>query len=494
MARQKQQETTVEVSKATSEDISRFRLGELGVAGNVLFNGVTYNEIKKELNWPESLNTYKLMSLHPAINAPLNLFDSMVTKANLKVIPPKDATEDEKSKTEIVASMFDDMEHSIEDFLKDAMTAARYGFAPIEKVYRKRTKASGSIFDDGIIGIKKLALRNQKSIQKFIFDESGNEVLGVTQNVSGMSDPYNRFSSRKESEINIPRNKFLLITFGNERTNPFGVSPLREVYTHWRYLQAIEELEAQSVVKDINGLPVLSLPVQYMSADAPPEQKAQLEMFKNIMRNLQQGSQTSMILPSAYDPETRQPLFKIDLLTQDGKKNFNLSEIKSYYRAMLFIGLGADILMLGTSSGSSGSFALGAIKNSLTASVAESFLRRIIQEINNDLIRQIYELNGWDISRRCKLDVDGFDSESLDELGKYIQRVTSVGLMPKTEEVVNLVLNKLGLDDLPEGTDVNELLSDNTSRAADGMVTPGEGTATNVSGNDTSSLNTENAA
>ena len=494
MARTKKEETTVEVSKATSEDISRFRLGELGVAGNVLFNGVTYNEIKKELNWPESLNTYKLMSLHPAINAPLNLFDSMVTKANLKFVPPKDATEDEKNKTEIVASMFEDMEHSLEDFLKDAMTAARYGFAPVEKVYRKRTKSAGSIYEDGIIGVKKLALRNQKSVKKFIFDEAGNEVLGMTQDISGMIDPYNRFSSRKTSEINIPRNKFLLITFGNERTNPYGVSPLREVYTHWRYLQAIEELEAQSVVKDINGLPVLSLPVQYMSADASSEQKAQLEMFKNIMRNLQQGSQTSMILPSAYDPETRQPLFKIDLLTQDGKKNFNLSEIKSYYRAMLFIGLGADILMLGTSSGSSGSFALGAIKNSLTASVAESFLRRIIQEINNDLIRQIYELNGWDVSRRCKLDVDGFDSESLDELGKYIQRVTSVGLMPRTEEVVNLVLNNLGLDNLPEGTDVNELLSDNTSRAGDGFSTPGEGTSTEVSGNDTSSLNTENAA
>lgn len=492
MARTKKEETTVEVSKATSEDISRFRLGELGVAGNTLFNGITQNEIKKELNWPESLNTYKLMSMHPAVSAPLNLFDSMVTKANLRVIPPKDATEEEKNQTALVESMFEDMEHSLEDFLKDAMTASRYGFAPIEKVYRKRTKASGSVFDDGIIGIKKLALRNQKSIKKFIFDESGNEVLGLTQDISGMNDPYNRFNSRKESEINIPRNKFMLVTFGNERTNPYGVSPLREAYIHWKYLQAIEELEAMSVVKDINGLPVLSLPVQYMSADASPEQKAQLEMFKNIMRNLQQGSQSSMILPSAYDPETRQPLFKIDLLTQDGKKNFDLNKIKEYYRTNIFIALGADILLMGNTS--AGSFALGSIKNSLTGSVAEDFLRSIIQVINNDLIKQLYELNGWDVSRRCKIDIEGFDQESLDELGKFIQRVTSVGLMPKTEEVVNLVLNNLGLDDLPEGTDVAEVLSDNTSRAGDGMVTPGEGTATNVSGNDTSSLNAENAA
>lgn len=491
MANNKKEEK-VEVSKATSEDISRFRMGELGYAGNILFNGITNNELKKELNHPESINTYKLMSYHPAISAPLKLFDSMVSKANLRFVPPKDATESEKKTTEIVASMFEDMEHSLEDLLKDAMTASRYGWAALEKVYRKRTKSAGSVYDDGLIGIKKIALRNQRSIQKFIFDETGNEVLGMTQNISGMNDPYNRFNSRKESEINIPRNKFMLITFGNERTNPYGVSPLREAYIHWKYLQAIEELEAMSVVKDINGLPVLSLPVQYMSADASPEQKAQLEMFKNIMRNLQQGSQSSMILPSAYDPETRQPLFKIDLLTQDGKKNFDLNKIKEYYRTNIFIALGADILLMGNTS--AGSFALGSIKNSLTGSVAEDFLRSIIQVINNDLIKQLYELNGWDVSRRCKIDVEGFDQESLDELGKFIQRVTSVGLMPKTEEVVNLVLNNLGLDDLPEGTDVNELLSDNTSRSGDGMTTPGAGTSTNVNGVDNSTLNTENAA
>lgn len=494
MARTKKEETTVEVSKASSEDISRFRLGELGVAGNTLFNGITQNEIKRELNWPESLNTYKLMSMHPAISAPLNLFDSMVTRANLRVIPPKDATEEEKNQTALVESMFEDMEHSLEDFLKDAMTASRYGFAPIEKVYRKRTKDSGSVFDDGIIGIKKLALRNQKSIKKFIFDESGNEVLGLTQDITGNVDPYNRFSTRKNTEINIPRNKFMLITFGNERTNPYGVSPLRDVYLHWRYLQAIEELEAMSVVKDINGLPVLHLPVQYMAADASPEQKSQLEMFKNIMRNLQQGSQSSMIIPSAYDPETRQPLFKIELLSQDGKKNFNLSEIKSYYRSMLFIGLGADILMLGTSSGSSGSFALGAIKNSLTANVAESFIRRIVQVINQDLIKQIYSLNGWDISRRCKMDIEGFDQESLDELGKFVQRVASVNLLTKDLDTVNRLRDAIGLDRLPEDVNLDELLPDNSTRAGEAMGSPFEGTRTSNNAENSSDLNANNAS
>jgi len=494
MARTKQEEK-VEVSKASNEDIARFRLGEVGYNGIPVFNGITQTEIRKELTHPESLNTYKLMSMHPSINAPLNLFDSMVSKANFRFVPPKDATEEEKNQTKIVEEMFGDMENSVEDFIHEAMTASVYGWAAIEKVYRKRTKSSGSMYDDGLIGIKKLSLRNQKSVQKFIFDDTGNEVIGLTQNISGMVDPYNRFNSRKESEVNIPRNKFMLITFGKDRNNPYGESPLRDVYQPWKYLQAVEELEAQSITKDINGLPVLTVPVQYLSSESSTEQKAQLEYFKNIMRNLQQGSQAGMILPSDVNPETRTPLFSIDLLTQDGKRNHNLNEIKSYYRTAIFIGMGADILMLGTSTGSSGSFALGAIKNSLTGNVAEGFIRRISQVVNDDLIKQIYTLNNWNPARRCKFDYEGFDQESLDEVGKFIQRVASVNMLSKDLDTINLTRNSLGLDSLPEDTDLSTILPDNTTRAAEAMGSPFDGTRTSTGdGTNASDLNSNNAA
>lgn len=498
MARSKStNESTEAIAKASSSDeIARFKLGEIGGLGIQVFNGISQEEIKRELNHPESINTYKLMSMHPAVNAPLNLFDSMVSKADFRFIPPKDATEDEKNKTKIVEEMFQDMEHSLEDFIHEAMTSTIYGWSVHEKVYRHRTRASGSMYNDGYIAPKKLALRNQKSIKKFIFDDSGNTVIGVTQNLSGVTDYLNRFNTRSASDINIPRSKFMLITMGKDRSNPFGVSPLREVYFPWKYLQAIEELEAQSVTKDINGVPVLSVPVQYLSADASPEQKALLENFKNIIRNLQQGSQSGIILPSAVDPETKKELFSIDLLTQDGKRNNDLNKIKEYYRTMIFIGMGADILMLGTSQGSSGSFALGAIKNSLTGNVAEGFLRRIVQVLNDDLIKDIYWQNGWDVTRRCKIDYEGFDNESMDEIGKYIQRTAAVGMLSKDIDTVNYVRNTINLDPLPDDTDLTDLLGDNTSRSGDGMqqgLNSGTGSSDGSSGN-SSDVNTENAA
>lgn len=496
MARQpKVTQENVEVNKASStDDISRFRLGEIGSIGLPIFNGVSNAEMTKELNPPNNIKTYRLMSLHPAINAPLSLFSNMVSKAKYRFVPPKDATEEEKKRTEIVASMFDDMEHPIEDFIEEAMTFTQYGWSVCEKVFRKRTKSSGSMYDDGLIGIRKLSLRSQESIEKFIFDETGNEVIAVKQNLSGLNDPYNQFYRRKELEIVIPRSKFMLFNLGRNRSNPYGTSPLRDAYLPWRYLQALEELEAQSVCKDINGIPVLSVPAQFLSADSSPEQQKAAEYFRNMLRNLQQGSQSAVMLPSTVDETSRTKLFELQLLSQDGKKNHDITKIKEYYKSLIFTAMGADLLLLGQ-SGNAGSFSLGTLKNTQTSNVAESFVRRIVQVINQDLIKQIFEINGWPVDRRCKMDYEGFEGDSLDELGKYLQRVASVNLITKDLDVVNFARSNLGIDPLPEGTDLSELLPENTSRAGEGGATPFEGTRTSMGdGSNSSDLNSDNAS
>jgi hypothetical protein len=50
----------------------------------------------------------------------------------------------------------------------------------------------------------------------------------------------------------------------------------------------------------------------------------------------------------------------LDLLSVDGKKNFDISKIKEYYKNLIFTFLFSDVLTLGQSS--TGSFAIGSIK------------------------------------------------------------------------------------------------------------------------------------
>lgn len=479
----------------SDEKIERFKLGSVGYAGLKMIDGISVEETHKELNHPHSIKTYRAMSYHPAINSALSLYNSMVSKAEFRVLPVDDASEEEKNQAELINSMLLDMETPIDDVLIDIMTMTTFGFSVIEKVYKVRKKENGSVYDDGLIAPKKLAVRNQESIEKFVFDDTGNEILGVKQNLTLVHDPYNRFGKREKLEVVIPRKKFMLFNVGRNRSNPFGVSPLRDVYLPWKYLTTVEELEASGVAKDLQGLPVMYIPAEYMSAEASTDQKAIYEQFKNIIRNLQQNTQSGVVLPSTVDPETRQPLFKLELLsTEGGKKNFSTTEVKDYYRTMIFIGMAADILLMGNTQ--TGSFALGSIKTSLTGAFVESLLKRIVQVFNDDLIRQIYELNGWDVSRRCKLDYEGFEDVDLESFSKAIQRIGAVGYLPKNLEVINKILTSMNIDTLDETDDLEELLPDNQSKSGKGMeegMNNGTGQSTGEAGDDSSS-NADNAA
>ena len=481
------------IEKAVSplDQPERFRLGEMGSLGLRTFSGVTQDELKAELNWPRSINTFRDMSYHSAVNAPLTLFENIISKATWTYKPPADATEEEKNQAKIINQMMQDMEQPWSEFIRDVLSSNVFGFSVHEKVFRKRLKANGSLYDDGIIGWKKLPIRVQESISKFIFSEDGNEIIGVQQNLSSINDIYNRFSKRSNL-INIPRSKFLLFRTGKHRGDPFGKSPLRDAYLAWRFLSALEELEATGVAKDLNGLPVLMLPAQYLAADAPPEVQAIRLYYENVMRNLQMNEQSAVILPQVIDPESKQPMFKLDLLSVDGKKNFDISKIKEYYKNLIFTSLFADVLQMGQSS--TGSFALGSIKNSLSGAYAERLIANIAEVLQNDLIKQTYILNGWNESRIGKFDFDGIEPADLDTFSSAIMRMGASGYVPKTLEVINAVLSNLGIDALPEDTVLEDILPESKSRSGDGAAAgTGNGTSSSVASQDNSIANMSNA-
>jgi hypothetical protein len=481
------------VTKSLDDTPERFRLGELGYSGLNIFDGVSRDELKKELTFPHSNKTYKQMSYHGTINAALTLYDNLISKVDWKVIPPQDATEEEKQQTARVNEMMHDMEQSFSDVVRDVLSMNVYGFSVHEKVFRRRLNSTGSMYNDGIIGWKKLPIRSQESIEKFIFDDDGNEILGVKQDLSAVHDYYNRYSKRTENEVVLPRSKFLLFRSGKHRGDPFGKSMLRDAYLAWRYLTALEEIEANGVARDLQGMPVLKIPPQYMSADASDEQKSIYNYYKNVLRNIQMNSQSGLILPQAIDPDSRQPLFSIELLSTEGKKNFDTTKVKEYYKNLILTSLFADVLTLG--QGATGSFALGQLKNSLSGSAAESMIKGITEVFNQDLIKQTYILNGWNPARACRLDFDNLETVDLEAFSKAIQRFASVSALEVDRSTLNRIRESVGIDKLPEDEEpMLEYLPNYQSRSGDGMEKgSGNGTSDNVAGTDTSTENLDNA-
>jgi len=483
--------TPVDVTKASKESLS-FTIQQLGYTGLRVSNGQINEELKRELQFPQSILTYKQMGYDSTVASALNYYEHMMLKANFEVKPHHQASEEEQAYANFIREcLFEDMDgQSWQDFIQEVASMNKYGFCVNEIVLRKRLHSKGSLFNDGKIGIRKLPIRSQDSISKWNYDEEQN-LIGLTQTVAKTGKRGQVLLSSKGEEITIPRKKFLLFRLGKNKDSPVGDSPLKACYYSWKYKTAVEELESVGLNRDLSGVPVAWIPPQIMAEDADETTKAQYNEWKNIVRNIQQNQQSGMVLPLAYDETTKQPLFKFELLKNEGGKAYDTTNIKQYYSNAILTALSADLLIMG--QGSTGSYALGNIKNSLSAIAIESKLKEICNVVNHHLIPLIARMNGWEMTRLPFIAVDDLESVSLEETSKFLQRVGSIGILPKTLPVVNRVLNLIGLDALPEDADLSELLTDNTSKAGQELDNPLEGSRRTASTGNDNDNNLDNA-
>lgn len=227
-----------------------------------------------------------------------------------------------------------------------------------------------------------------------------------------------------------------------------------------------------------------------MSADASPEEKAIYEYYQALIRNIHSNEQAGIVMPMAYDPESRNPLFKFELLSVTGTKGYDTGTIIDRYDNKMLMSFYADLLKMGQEK--VGSFSLAGAKTNILAMAIEHRLQEIKTVLDTDLIPQLFALNGWDDERLPKMKYDDLDEADLDEFSKAVQRIFSVNAVEFDRDVADNIRTKMGWKPKgPEQPIQEEELLNNRSRSGDGGATPGEGTSTSPAGKDVVASNTE---
>jgi hypothetical protein len=474
--------------------VPRLRMSEIGTTGLKVSNDQILEEFRRDLAWPACINTYKQMSYDSTIAASISLIEMLLDRVDWIIEEPTGATDAQKKRTEFIRGCMADMEHSWRSFIKEAVSFIPYGFSFHEKVFRKRYTKNGSKFNDGYVGWKKLPIRSQDTITKWRFSDDGRDFLGITQNLSLINNSYKfaKLIADGKNEIDIPSDKLLNFTYNAKRGNPQGNSPLKGVFIAWKFRTNIEEIEAVGITRDMGGMPILKIPPIYMSDDATPDQKAIYEYYKSVLRNIQNNVQAGLILPQAFDPESRNPLFTFELLGVTGGKQYDTDKIIRRYDNKILTTLFTDFLKLGQDQ--VGSFALAGEKTNLMIMAVEAIAAEICDVINNDLIPQTFKLNGWSETDYPKLTHEKLADTDIDAFSSAVQRVFSVNAVEMDRDIYNKVREEI-FDLPPKAEDVpvkRENLPDVGSRAGDGMKTAGPGTSKSPSGGDKSVSNKEN--
>lgn len=477
---------TEQVEKAA---IPRIRLGEMGVVGLKQHGGRIQEEARRELRFPEANRTFRLMAQDATVASALSLFEMMVSRVEWIIDMGIDPTPEMKANAKFLEECMNDMDQSWRSFIQEVTSAFTYGYCVNEKVYRRRTIENGSSFNDNKVGIKKLPVRSQDTIYKWLYSDDGRDLIGVQQNLAAVADGSDRYVKLLNATgmIDIPRKKFMLFRVDAKRDNPEGNSPLRAAYHAWKYRTLIEEQEAVGVTRDMNGMPTLYLPPRYMSEDATEAEKRIYEYYKTVIRNIQMNEQSGLILPQAFDPDSRQPLFKFELTSTMGGKMYDTDAIIKRWDNKILMVLFADMLKMGQDQ--VGSYSLAGAKTNIMAMAIEARLQEIQDVLNGDLVKQLFALNGVAPDVKLpKLVYGDLDEVDLDEFSKAIQRIGSVGGLERDRPVMNKIREALKIVKRPDDEPVKEEdIMGGQSQA--GQAGVGNGASKTASGRDNSAAN-----
>ena len=204
----------------------------------------------------------------------------------------------------------------------------------------------------------------------------------------------------------------------------------------------------------LGGVPVFGIPPRYLDPNASAEDKAVADSFRQIGENLNTGAQSSVVMPLMYDPETKQPVFKMDLLESKGGKAYDVPAICKQLQDDIAAAMSCSILRL--TGNSPDNYSIGTGRTNLMALHLAYRLKEITDVINNDLIPQTFALNGWTDEQLPKVVFGDFDRPAMEEFSKMLQRVASVGLVEFDRPVANMVREYIGVPVKEEDEEIDK--------------------------------------
>lgn len=454
---------------------------EMGVSGLRTSGGWILEETDRALAGKVGLQTYHSMMRDPVVAAVIDGLWKFIAGAGFHVEPADEgeaAEEGEDTPAKLAAQFveecLDDLSHTWEDFMSELSTMLPFGWMAFELVYKVRAGDQGdrspvpsSKFSDGRIGWRKFAPRPQDTLARWDLDPAGG-VQGLWQQAMG-TDLTARFV-----ETLIPVEKLILFKTVSRKSNPEGRSTLWSAHDPWHYRKRLREISAIGVERNVAGIPKIRVPSEVITAGG-----ANLESWRAIGEGLRMDETAYVLIPSDVDPESKTPLYDVELLTTgtngSGSAAAQAEEQISRYSLEIALSVLMDVIWLGHQK--IGTQALAAEKRKLLDRSIQDIADGIAAVFSRYAIPRLCRLNGipqdvW--PKMCAGDVGEVD---LVALADYVSKMAGAGLpLFPDEALANDLRRKGGLpeqpDDFEEQQEMERVQRIEEARASFGGRTP----------------------
>jgi len=399
----------------------------LGVAGDNTRSGqIRADEFVPELRGKNAIRKYREMRDNDStIGAVMYAAEQVLRDVKIKVEPAND-TEEARREADFVESIFDDMDHSLDDHIAESLSSLAYGFSWFEVVYKRRvgpTKTSPkkySKYTDGRMGVRKIVCRAPWTVSRFDIEPVSGDVLGIYQDVG--------YGSGKHY---IPTTKSLYYRTTVLNGDPSGRSILRNAYSSYVYLNNLQNIEAIAVERELAGIPIARIPSEYLSADASAAQSGFVGNLQQILRDVKFNEQGYIITPSDTYPDkdgspTNIRLVDVELMSSSGTRNVDIDPIVRRYQHDIARSVLSEFLMLG--GGNNGSYALSKSKTDLFLRALESYIQAIVDVLNKQLVERLWQLNGLNYDLMPCIKAGDVAPHDLREISGFLRNLNSADI------------------------------------------------------------------
>jgi hypothetical protein len=414
---------------------------ELGTTGLRRSGGYVDEEFLPQLRGRKSVQVYREMGDNDAITgALLFTIQNLIRNVDWAVVPAGKSAEHAKA-AKFLESCMDDMSHTWDDFILEALTAVQYGWAWHEIVYKRRVSpwsrdgSTRSKYTDGLYSWKRLPIRSHETLQRWVFDEYGG-VRGMVQLAA--PDYKTRY---------LPIEKSLLFRHGVHKGNPEGRSALRTSYRAWYYKKRLEEFEAVGVERDLAGLPMVTVPADYLRAEKMSEQGKMVEAMRKLVRSVRRNEQEGIVFPAQFDRDGKNPLFKMELLGSGGARQYNTNELINRYEQRQLMTMLADWIMVGH-QGNTGTYNLHVDKTGVFRAGINSVPQAIGDVLNRYAVPRLFALNGWRMAELPKFQPSDVDSPDLTQLASFMTATAGLGYSWHDADMERFLRHAAGMPEL----------------------------------------------
>tara|TARA_R110000823_G_scaffold70173_1_gene161997 strand:- start:1243 stop:2658 length:1416 start_codon:yes stop_codon:yes gene_type:complete len=428
---------------------------EIGYGGtNTRYGQIRGDELLRELKGKKGITKYREMRDNDATIGAIMYATEQVLRDVPKIVKAADESDEAVGYAEYVTSVLDDMEHTLDDHISEALSSLTYGFAFFEVVYKRRMgpdfkdKKRHSKFSDGYWGVTKLASRAQWTIEPSTdsVDKKTGDLLGIRQASSLLDSANDGF---------IPADKLVHYRTTTVNNDIYGRSILRNAYKSYTYLTNLQAIEAIAVERELHGIPIGRMPAEYLGASATDDQKSIRADFERMLRDMKNNDQGYGLLPSdlLVDHEGKSTggvaarLVDIELITSNGTRNIDIDPIIKRYQHDISRSVMAEFLMLGSSS--AGSYAMSKSKTDLFLRSMESYINSVYDILNKQLVEPLWMLNGFPVEMMPKIEAGDVAPHDLKELGSYLRNLNGANIdLSNQPEIINELLNTAELPEL----------------------------------------------